>query len=288
MKHLTKKLLTTTCTLALFGSFSSAFADVASDAERLLNWAELTYPHIFTSHKTTVSQGPWLYRNYIEAGILAGVNTDDNNVYVMGGPWGSAAPTVIGPLAAVMVSVDGTGDVSQICEAAALPEGMTITRNGNVITITTDGCIALPEAQNLCEFALPETPVATGISVLTTGVVTKMETKGILSTTPGVLDELLETGMDYKTCEINVPSETMASIKINTNVCYDMTAAVAPLSGLPGITIEPPVQMTLEASATTTQVNDCFATDADSVSNLVTGEFWIKENGGWTKISTTP
>jgi hypothetical protein len=35
-------------------------------------------------------------------------------------------------------------------------------------------------------------------------------------------------------------------------------------------------------------VNDCFATDATSVSDLVTGEVWIKTNGTWNKMPTTP
>src|SRR5687767_777790 len=112
MTFLPKKLFTFACSLALLGSFSSAFADTASDTERLLNWAELTYPQIFTSPKTTIAQGPWLYRNYVEAGILAGVNTNDNNVYVMGGPWGNAGPTALGPLTALIARVDGTANIS--------------------------------------------------------------------------------------------------------------------------------------------------------------------------------
>src|SRR5687768_4698605 len=106
MHSITRKLLTSACTLVLLGSVSFAFGDTTSDAERLLNWAELTYPQIFKSHKTTVADGPWLYRNYVEDGILAGVNINDNNVYVMGGPWGNAAPTMVGPLNTLMASVD--------------------------------------------------------------------------------------------------------------------------------------------------------------------------------------
>src|SRR5688572_15828822 len=99
MRNMIKNTLKCACALALLGNFSSAFADVTSDTELLLNWAELTYPEIFTTHKTTVSDGPWLYRNY--SGLLAGVNKDDNNVYVMGGPFGNA-PTILGPLSTLM------------------------------------------------------------------------------------------------------------------------------------------------------------------------------------------
>jgi hypothetical protein len=286
MHSKTRNLRTSACTLALLGSFSFAFGETTSDAERLLNWAELTYPQIFKSYKTTIAQGPWLYRNYAEAGILAGVNKNDNNVYVMGGPWGNT-PTVIGPLSALIARVDGTGDASEICDATVLPEGVTLTRNGNVITATTNGCVVPPENQNFCEFLLPDPPVATGISVLATGALNKFETKGILSTAPGILDEFLQQpGLDFKTCFVNAPSEKLANITFQTNVCYDLTASLGALSGVPGITITPPIQQTLEASATMTRVDDCFATTADSVADLVTNEVWIRESdGSWTNIS---
>ncbi|MES2623661.1 MAG: hypothetical protein V4628_00145 [Pseudomonadota bacterium] len=285
MKTTTKKLITSAAAMALLAGFSSAFADVSSDAERLLNWAETKYPNIFTTHKTTKTQGPWIYRNYVESGILAGVNINDNNVYVQGGPWGNS-PVVIGPLTTLMARVDATPSTgNQICDATVLPAGMTMTQNGNVITVKTDGCLVPPENQNYCEFALPEAPVATGIHVLTSGVVTNMTLTG-LTGDANIINSLSQSGLDFKTCVINAPSESMANITINTDICYDLTATFAPLAGSGLITVNPPVQQRLQSTSTTTRVNDCFATDAVSVVDLVTEETWIKTNGTWNKLTT--
>jgi hypothetical protein len=292
MKQLTKTFLTSACTLALLGSFSSAFADINSDAERLLNWAEITYPTIFTTRKTTLRQGPWIYRNYSEVGILAGVNTSDNKVYVMGGPWGNT-PTVVGPLTTLMARVDGTTSPppssSQICDAASVPAGMSVTQNGNVITVTTNGnCIVPPTDQNYCEFDLPEQPQVTNIHVLTTGVTSSVSLTGITSTFPGLLDQFQQSGLNFKTCVINAPTESTANLTINTNVCYDISAQIGAIPSNPFLTITPPVRQTVVATATTTRVSDCFATTADSVTDLVTKDVWTKQNGVWTKLPKTP
>jgi hypothetical protein len=94
------------CLLTLLGLSTPALADLASDTEKLLNWAETTYPQYFPSHKTTKTAGEWIYREYSELGIYAGVNKNDNNVYVLGGPWNN--PTVVGSLAALMTIVNAT------------------------------------------------------------------------------------------------------------------------------------------------------------------------------------
>jgi hypothetical protein len=96
------------CALTLLALNSSAFADINSDTEALLNWAEQTYPQIFPSHKATKTLGEWIYREYSEVGIYAGVNKSDNSVYVLGGAFGNQ-PTVVGSLAALMTIVNAGG-----------------------------------------------------------------------------------------------------------------------------------------------------------------------------------
>ena len=74
---------------------SQVFANSKSDTEYLLNWAELTFPEIFSTPATTIEvelpassgtlAGKLLYRGY-PGEIYAGVSKG-NNVYVLGGPW---------------------------------------------------------------------------------------------------------------------------------------------------------------------------------------------------------
>lgn len=81
--------------LLFLSNINSASADIASDIEKLLNWAEKTYPQYFPTQQTTQSFMPWLYRFYPDTGIYAGVNTNNNGVYVLGGPWGNENPIFI-------------------------------------------------------------------------------------------------------------------------------------------------------------------------------------------------
>ncbi len=98
MKNPIKQFILLSCTLILAGSINFASADTVGDAEILFNWAEKNYSQYFPSHQVTQSSAPWLFRFYPETSIYAGVNTTDNGVYVLGGPWGSVNPTYIDSL----------------------------------------------------------------------------------------------------------------------------------------------------------------------------------------------
>ncbi len=92
-------------------------ADTISDTETLLNWAESTYPELFPSHRSTQTLNSWIFRHYPETGIYAGVNTNDNGVYVLGGPWGDA-PIYVDSLVNVINSIDNqgsTGNSDYLC-----------------------------------------------------------------------------------------------------------------------------------------------------------------------------
>ncbi len=75
---------------------SSSYADTSSDTNLLFDWAESTYPTIFSTHETTKSiqlaenanelAGSWLYRLYPEQNVYAGV-LNEKDIYVLGGPW---------------------------------------------------------------------------------------------------------------------------------------------------------------------------------------------------------
>ncbi|MGG7055468.1 DUF1566 domain-containing protein [Nitrosomonas sp. ANs5] len=59
-------------------------------------------PDLFTQHRATLSSPPWLYRFYPETGVYAGVNTDNHNVYVLGGAFGNEIPVFIDTLASLL------------------------------------------------------------------------------------------------------------------------------------------------------------------------------------------
>lgn len=103
MKKRIKQLTLLFCTLVLLGNISFAAADTASDTDTLLNWAENNYPTYFPTHQTTQSIAPWLFRFYPDTNVYAGVNTNDNGVYVFGGPWGNHNPTYIDSLSNLLL-----------------------------------------------------------------------------------------------------------------------------------------------------------------------------------------
>jgi hypothetical protein len=89
---------------------------------------------------------------------------------------------------------------------------------------------------------------------------------------------------------MNFPSEiasTFTEIQIiNTDICYDITNTFSSFSGIPGITITPPVTTSLVSTATSQIVSDCFATNADSIFDLFTEESWIRgEDDNFVKNS---
>lgn len=102
-----KQLLLSCCISSFLSHFAFASADIAKDTEALLDWAENTFPQYFPNHEKTQSSDPWLYRYYLETGVYAGVNLNDNGVYVFGGPWGIASPTYINTLSSLLSSMLG-------------------------------------------------------------------------------------------------------------------------------------------------------------------------------------
>ncbi len=284
MKHHMKQLILFICTFLLFGNMHFAAADTASDTEVLLNWAENNYPQYFPSHQATQSVNPWLYRYYPETGIYAGVNLTDNNVYVLGGPWGDT-PTVIDTLPNLFALASSGNNSIPACNTATAPAGLVYTQNGNVVNVTTNGqCITLPKNNNLCQ--PPQQTAATGISILTSSTVISSTFSGITIDIPGIPNPFQSIADDFsnsKHCTINVPAEG-ANLIINSDVCYDMTAQFGDdFNNIPGITVTPPITLATKDTTTTQSVGDCFVTDAETVYDAFTREFWIKQDGSFVK-----
>ena len=282
LKRPLKQLILTVCTWLLLVNVHFAAADTASDTEKLLNWAENTYPQYFPSHQVTQSIDPWLYRFYAETEIYAGVNKNDNSVYVLGGPWGDT-PTRIAALSELVAQIPGSSIPA--CNTVNVPAGLVYTQSGNVVNVTTNGqCIPLPTTNNLCE--APQQSSATGISVLTTTNVNSSSIGGITIDMPGIPNPFQSFANNFsnsKHCTMNAPAET-ASLIINSDVCYDITTVFGDqYQDIPGVTITPPITMALKDTVTSQQVPDCFATDAATIYDAFTNEVWINQNGSFVK-----
>lgn len=288
MKHCIKSITSTACLLVLLFSFNPATAATTPQIETLFNWAENTFPELFPDHQITQTVDPWVFRFYPATGIYAGVKNDE--VFVLGGPWGTENPTFIDTLPSLLAQIQGSGgngSVPACSDTATIPEGMVITQSGNVVNITTNGqCIVVsnPENTNFCEPPAPSQP--TGISILSTNNVNSFQTTGItLNLPPNLPNPLDFFTQNTATCIINA-QEALTSQVVNSNICLDITDQLSQLSGFPGVTISPPVTITTVTSSTNQRVADCFATSAAFITDIFSGESWVNVNGSFVPASS--
>ncbi|AEJ02936.1 hypothetical protein Nit79A3_3202 [Nitrosomonas sp. Is79A3] len=293
MKQHIKQLLLSACTFFLFCNTHSALADTASDTETLLNWAENTYPTIFPSRQATQNIEPWLYRHYPESGIYAGVNKNDNSVYVLGGPWGNN-PAVIDTLANLISQIENSGGSGGIaaCDTTDALSGVSYSQSGNVVTVTTSGqCVPAPDLTktNLCQ--VPKQTTASGISLLGSNTITSSSIVGLSTSIPGLpnpFQAIVDAAANVKHCTMNAPAET-ANLVVNSDLCLDITTAITEtIAALPidGIVMTPPVNYFTKGTYKSQSVPDCFETDATTISDALTGEVWINQGGGFVKLGS--
>lgn len=284
MKQFTKLLLISTSALILLVKANFASANLAADTERLLNWAETTFPQYFPSHQGTQSIEPWLFRFYPESQVYAGVNKSDNSVYVLGGSFGDT-PTRIDSLVNLMTQVNNSGGNGSIagCDTSTVPAGISYSQSGNVVTVTTSGqCVPAPDLSNSNLCKPPKQTAPSGISLLGTNTVSSSQITGITVTGfPIDLKQIVDATANVKHCTKNAPVET-ANIIVNSDLCFDVTTAIASIipPGTPGIVTNPPVLYSTKGTFTTQTVADCFATDATTVTDSYTGEVWIRNKAG--------
>ncbi|MCW5618368.1 MAG: hypothetical protein KIS65_04035 [Nitrosomonas sp.] len=286
MNKCMKSFISTAGFLGLLLSFSPAISATTSQIETLFNWAENTFPELFPDHQITQMVDPWAFRHYPATGIYAGVKNDE--VFVLGGPWGTDNPTFIDTLPNLLTQIEGTGgngSVPACNDTSAIPQGMVVTQSGNVVNITTNGqCIKIPDPENTNFCEPPASLQATGISILSTNNVNSFQTTGItLSLPPGVPDPLSVFAQTSSSCIINAQEE-LTDLIVNSNICFDMTDQYSSLSGLPGITISPPVTITTVTSSVNQRVPDCFTTNAAFITDIYTGESWVNTNGNFVPI----
>lgn len=286
-----KRLILSACTFILIAHTQFAFATLSSDTEKLLNWAEKTFPQFFPSHQATQNIEPWLFRYYPESGVYAGVNKSDNTAYVLGGPWGNN-PAVVDTLVNLITQIDSSGGNGGIaaCDTASTLSGITYSQSGDVVTVTTgSSCVVLPDLSttNLC--TIPAQTAASGIHALGSNTITSSAIGGIKISIPGLPDpftDLINSAANVKHCTINAPAGT-ENLTVNSNLCLDITTVFSETLGstsVPGVEITLPITYTTAGTYRNTIVADCFATDAGTISDAFTGEAWIKQDGSFVKV----
>lgn len=275
-----------------------AQATFTDDCNTVLNGAQQSFAGIFPGNPPNQFFGNWCFRSYpgvLLAGITSGDSDFQPGVYVMGPPFANT-PTFVGTVNEVLVMLglpadSGSSDQAAICDTSNNEaSGIIQTQEDNKIKITTNGqCVKPPKNNSFCEVS-PETDddggfVETGIHALTTTDVNSVIFSGFdIPDIPGIpgFSNPLESIVDSfasKTCIIHAPEE-ISNFEIETDICLDLTDEV---KGIPGVM--PPVTVKFQGLSTMEIVNDCFQTDADSITNLVTEQIWIRQNGNFVEIN---
>ncbi len=265
-------------------------ADIVSDSEQIMNDAQQVYPQFFPSSQTTLEFAPYRYRFYPSSGIYLGINQNDSGVYVLGGSFGSSEDYIDNTVnvIALLKSQGGGGNSnnrSQVCDTRNIPTGFNYRHEGNTTYVTTNGqCLVLPKNSNSCkpkaETNNSGTPIATGIHLLSDVTVNNLEVTGF---NVSGFDSLAKGVTNQKTCIIHAPT-IFTNHTVISDICLDITNQLGDLSLLPAGTITPPVTVRSETTAVSVKVDDCFNTDASTITNLVTEEVWIEQNGSFVKV----
>lgn len=243
--------------IILLAQANPCVADITSDAEIILNWAEKTYPDLLPSKETTKKAEPYLYRNYISTDLYVGVNKQDSNVYYIGGAALSrgGAPILFDSVANVLKQAAPATTSNAACDATTLPAGVTVTQSGNVIKIATNGCI--PEPKN------------TNNNFCTSNATGNVSVKATL-TFETITNGVSETGK-FVGCTSNATGANI-SARVESDLCYIKGA--------------PPVTTQTKGTQVYERVDDCFKTDAQVVNDLLTNEAYFNSGSGFVKVPT--
>lgn len=257
-------------------------ANIINDSEQIMNDAQQVYSELFPAEQTTQELTPYRYRFYPGTGIYLGIHQENSGVYLLGGPFGDvpffvdSAENVKSLLKNQLKNSNHTTET--LCDTRNMPDEFTYQQEGNDIYVSTNGqCVVVPESRNVCT-PQPETDenqqaIATGLHILSQSTISNFEITGL--SFPG-LDDILRDAASQKTCIIHAPAE-LANHTIHTDICIDITNQLGDISSIPGI--EPPVTNRFTSVSSSSKVDDCFTTNAFSITNLVTEQHWTNQNG---------
>ncbi len=262
---------------------SHALAQSISDTEKIFNWGENNFSQFFPDHQMTLTADPWRYRFYPSTNVYLG--TRDNQIFVLGGPFGNTDPLFIDTVAGLLTQIESDPSVPA-CKNPS--DGFTATQSDNVVNISSNGqCLVAPD--EICE--TPFSPALTGNAVLSTTTLTSSQYSGIVFALENpngtILLDILNATKSNKLCMQNTPTD-LVNLVTHTNICQSLPDSWFPLRtlDLAEITINFPVTQELTTTSTNQLVPDCFATDAEAIFDLFTGESWIREEGG--SFTTNP
>ena len=293
-----KYFIKSACIAGTIAFTSVVQADLNGDAEQIFTEAQAAYSQFFPSNQPTEMLSEWLYRYYPSSKIYLGVNTTESAVYLLGGAFGDV-PFLVGEIDIVLALLKEELSQSVLeakaklpaCDVNQAPEGIFYEQNGNNVSVSTQGqCIEIPQNSNLCN-AVPETndsgkAIETGLHVLTQNKLRDMNFSGLNFNIPGMpnpLDAMGENMANTRFCIVNAPSQ-LAEYQVNTDVCFDVTNQFSAMTASGMVAVSPPVTIQFKSDAVSTIVSDCFATDALSVTDLVTKQVWVKGSGGFVEV----
>lgn len=275
-----------------------AQADLVEDCITILNNAQLAFSELFPIEPATQFDEPWCYRAYpnaiTETTLYAGINLNDAGVYLLGPPYGDT-PYFVGKalevkallskeLAAINTRKEAICDTSH----SDITGISSILKNNKLLITSQGACVQPPENNNLCDAVPPRdangNKLATGVNVLIESSIDSLVFPDFeLPTIPGLpsipgfsnpLGSFLQ-GFDNQTCLVHA-LEDMTKYTIETDICMDMTDTIGYIPR-----IKHPVTIEFKGQSLSTVVDDCFLTDADSITNLLTGQAWKNQAGSF-------
>lgn len=278
--HVLKKLIVL---LSIAMSSTTAFAVTVTN-NQVFAFAVANYPSLFSGTPTggliTFQGKQYDYRIYpTSQNILAVANGE---IYLLG-PVTSGALSDIAPVAALnspITSWQATQPAS-MCNTSTAPAGLNYSLAGNTITVTTTGCITAPTGSMCNSFS----PQATGVNILLTQNSPSLTLGGV--TLPAAYSSLINSTMSSqvssaKTCISNAPAG-FTNMTLNMNVCFDVTQQFGSFSALPGITVTPPVTMTMKGTTTSQTVADCKTGGATIIYDAYSLQTQVKQTDGTWK-----
>ena len=263
----------------------------------ILDGAQQIFYDLFPSNPKTQFSGSWCYRYYKESKIYAGINRGEKSfktdgVYVLGGVFGDT-PVYIDQADAVIDLL--SSQISEgLCGNSGLPAGLMVKNEGNITTFSSGGeCIKIPRSNNYCD-TLPEKGeggeiIATGIHALITTEISDYNLSGIkIPSIPDIFGfskiknpfEYLKDELNHSVCIINYPAKTDHIVE--TDICIDLSNQLGDIASF--IKEKLPVTMKYKGLTNTEVVEKCHDTNAESISDLKTGEFWLRKNGEFVKV----
>ena len=276
-----------TVLLSIAMSSTTAFAAVTNN--QVFTFAVANYPSLFSGTPTggpiTLQGKQYDYRYYPTSKNYLAVSNGE--VFLMGPATGGAISD-IGPVATFDSSITSwqAKQPASMCSAANAPAGFNYSQTGNTITLTTTGCITPPTGSMCNSFS----PQATGVNVLLSQNSPSLTLGGITSTNPtysSLINSSLSSGVSgTKTCISNAPAG-FTNMTINLNVCFDITqqAGLSSFAGIPGITVTPPITMTMKGTTTSQTVADCKTGGATAIYDAYTMQTQIKQaDGTWKTL----